>query len=137
MADDWLLNEVSIGLEKLFLLRLPGTPPSDAIEGTALAWRTAFGMKRIAWDEALDRERVVAAFDDMLLCREWPSPAVFFDHLESRPSPPALPPPRIDPAKREAISKEFRALSRKMRMDHAAERAADLSLDGGRTGHHE
>ena len=41
MVADWLRVEVASGLQKLLALRLPGTPPEDAIIGTAEVWLEA------------------------------------------------------------------------------------------------
>nr|VFK15028.1 MAG: hypothetical protein BECKLPF1236B_GA0070989_107121 [Candidatus Kentron sp. LPFa] len=83
--EDWLLSEIARGLQKLLLQRLPGAPPEDAIIGTCHVWREAFVSRRIAWEEALDRQRIAAAFSALLRSAEqWPMPKTLFENMGSR-----------------------------------------------------
>ena len=96
MVADWLRVEVASGLQKLLALRLPGTPPEDAIIGTAEVWLEAIDDVSIQWTEHLDRHRVQRAFKTLFrTCDRWPAPKAFLDHLGNRDPPPALPPPRL------------------------------------------
>lgn len=100
---DWLQVEIVTGLQKLFALRLPGTPPEDAIVGTAEVWLEAVRSTRIEWDQSLDTPRVRRAFASLFrLCDRWPVPKLFIDNLGSRAPPKALPAPAYpaDQAKR-------------------------------------
>ena len=96
MVADWLRVEVASGLQKLLALRLPGTPPEDAIIGTAEVWLEAIDDVSIQWTEHLDRHRVQRAFKTLFrTCDRWPAPKAFLDHLGNRDPPPALPPPGL------------------------------------------
>ena len=41
MVPDWFRIVIATGLQKLLALRLAGTPPEDAIVGTAEVWLEA------------------------------------------------------------------------------------------------
>jgi len=98
VAPDWFRNVIATGLQKLLTLRLAGTPPEDAIVGTAAAWLEALWATGCVWDEALDRRRMERAFTALLrTCERWPSPKTYLDHLGSRPPQPQLPPPPLSP----------------------------------------
>ena len=108
---DWLQAEIITGLQKLYALRLQGTPPEDAIVGTAQVWLEAIYSSRIQWDEALDKQRVRQSFTS--LCRQaerWPAPKHFIDNLGSRPQPQALPKPRYPPDQAKANLSKIRQL---------------------------
>lgn len=77
----WAWNILMDGLSKLLALRLPGAPPEDAIEGTALAWAEAIYYGRML-DEAKDAPRLRAGFT-RLLCdvERWPAPRAFLDRV--------------------------------------------------------
>ena len=93
---DWLRIEIASRLQKLLALRLPGTPPEDAIIGTAEVWLEALEGMHVQWSEHLDRQRVQRAFKTLFrVCDRWPAPKVFLDNLGNRDPPPALPPPRL------------------------------------------
>jgi hypothetical protein len=103
MIADWLRAEVITGLQKLLALRLPGTPPQDAVTGTAQVWLEAIDQPGICWDEALDKPRVLRAFKALFAnCERWPVPKNFMQHLGNRDPPRALPPP---PMTREEIER--------------------------------
>ena len=102
MVADWLRFEIASGLQKLLTLRLIGTPPEDAIIGTAEVWLEAIGNCGVQWVEHLDRERVQRAFQTLFrICDRWPAPKVFLDNLGNRDPPKALPEPPITPEARE------------------------------------
>lgn len=91
---DWLRAEIGSGLQKLLALRLPGTPPEDAIIGTAEVWLEAVASRNIQWVEHLDRQRVRRAFLALLRdCDRWPSPKLLLENLGNRDPPKALPHP--------------------------------------------
>lgn len=102
MVADWLRFEIASGLQKLLALRLIGTPPEDAIIGTAEVWLEAVGSCGVQWVEHLDRDRVQRAFQTLFrICERWPAPKQFLDNLGSRDPPKALPEPPITPEARE------------------------------------
>lgn len=95
---DWLREEIGTGLQKLLVLRLPGTPPEDSIVGTAEIWLEALQNRNTRWEEHLDRDRVRLAFRKLFgICDRWPTPRMLIDHLGSRAPPRAMPPPRRSP----------------------------------------
>lgn len=109
--DEWLREEILTGLQKLLALRLPGTPPEDAIVGTAEVWIEGIGCSRIKWDEQLDRDRVRLAFATLFRsCEYWPSPKLFLDRLGSRAPPKALPEPPLTPDERQQVKNKLRAI---------------------------
>ncbi|MGQ0708737.1 MAG: hypothetical protein ACT4NV_03205 [Rhodoferax sp.] len=123
---DWLRCEIASGLQKLLALRLAGTPPEDAIVGTAEVWLEALDGCGIQWVEHLDQQRVRRAFQTLFrICDRWPAPRVFLDNLGNRDPPRALPPPPVTPEVRErnlARLRELRdTLARNLRMPRVGE----------------
>jgi hypothetical protein len=101
VVADWLRFEIASGLQKLLALRLIGTPPEDAIIGTAEVWLEAVGGCGIQWVEHLDRDRVRRTFQTLFrICDRWPAPKQFLDNLGSRAPPISLPEPPITPEDR-------------------------------------
>lgn len=69
---DWFRIVIATGLQKLLALRLAGTPPEDAIVGTAEVWLEAIWNNGCRWDEQLDRERLERAFLVLFrVCDRW------------------------------------------------------------------
>lgn len=100
-APQWLLSEVSDGLQRLMLLALPGTPAAETIEGTARAWTDAFWYAPTAWDRDLDAPRIAAAFRVIAHRLErFPTPKALLEAMPARPPRPALPEPAISEAER-------------------------------------
>ena len=98
MVPNWLRDEVLTGLQKLLALRLVGTPPEDAIAGTAQVWIEAMDRPGIEWIERLDRPRVQRAFRALFAtCERWPVPKLFIAHLGNRDPPKALAEPPMTP----------------------------------------
>lgn len=95
MVADWFRAVIATGLQKLLALRLAGTPPEDAIVGTAEVWLEAIWNNGCQWDEHLDRERMERAFLVLFrICDRWPPPKLYLDNLGARAPPRQLPPPR-------------------------------------------
>lgn len=115
-APPWLVSAVAEGLQRLVVLRLPGAPPADAIEGVAMAWVDAFLVKRIAWDEARDCARIRLGFRRLAGAAErWPAPVEFFRHLPEREVQRALPAPPMDARRRAEARAMLAEITRKMR----------------------
>lgn len=111
MIPDWLHNAVIEGLQKLIALRLPGTPPQDAVAGTAAVWLEAIDSPRMRWDESLDLPRVRRSFRALFInCDRWPAPKLFIAHLGNRDPPLALPEPPMTPEQRERNRERLREL---------------------------
>lgn len=124
MVADWLRFEIASGLQKLLALRLMGTPPEDAIVGTAEVWLEAMEHCGVQWVEYLDRERVRRAFQTLFrTCDRWPAPKLFLDNLGNRDPPKALPSPPITPEARERNRAKLReimeSLAKSKRMSNA------------------
>ncbi|BCB28422.1 hypothetical protein SKTS_33080 [Sulfurimicrobium lacus] len=108
---DWLRCEIASGLQKLLALRLIGTPPEDAIVGTAEVWLEAMAHCSIQWSEQLDSQRVRRSFQTLFrICDRWPAPKAFLDNLGARDPPKALPAPRITPEERARNKARFREI---------------------------
>ncbi len=124
MVADWLRFEIASGLQKLLALRLMGTPPEDAIVGTAEVWLEAMEHCGVQWAEHLDRERVRRAFQTLFrICDRWPAPKLFLDNLGNRDPPKSLPAPPITPEARERNRAKLReimeSLAKSKRMSNA------------------
>lgn len=92
----WIRAEISLGLARLLVLRLPGYPPEDMITQTAMVWVEAILDAPMGWDEALDRPRIRRAFTTLTrTCDRWPAPKTLLDHLPPRPELPKLPEPKM------------------------------------------
>lgn len=113
-APGWLVSVVAEGLQRLTLLRLDGCPPADAIEGVAMAWVDALMLQPIAWDEALDRERVRMAFRRAAAhARRWPVPVELMELMPPRPERAKLAPPPPDERQRAQALRMIEELRRK------------------------
>lgn len=124
MVADWLRFEIASGLQKLLALRLMGTPPEDAIVGTAEVWLEAMEHCGVQWVEHFDRERVRRTFQMLFrICDRWPAPKLFLDNLGNRDPPKALPEPPITPEARERNRAKLReimeSLAKSKRMSNA------------------
>lgn len=124
MVADWLRFEIASGLQKLLALRLTGTPPEDAIVGTAEVWLEAMECCGIQWLEHLDRQRVQRAFKTLFgSCDRWPAPKLFLASLGNRDPPPALPAPRLTAEEleknRAKLSEMIEQLAAKQKMSNA------------------
>ena len=98
MIPDWLRIQMITGLQKLVVLRLPGTPPEDAIPATAQVWLEAMDRPWIKWDQAQDARRVDCAWRQLYATAErWPAPKHLIDLLGNRDPPKALPAPPMSP----------------------------------------
>lgn len=110
-APPWFRGAIVDGLQMLLALRLERTPAADAIVATGAVWISALWPSH-AWDEALDRPRLAAAFARLACEREsWPAPKHLTDALPGRPEPPRLPAPPISAEARAAASARLRALA--------------------------
>jgi hypothetical protein len=115
MAANWLRAEIATGLQKLLALRLTGTPPEDAIIGTAEVWLEALDHCNIQWVEHLDRKRVQRAFQTLFrICDRWPAPKLLLDNLGVRDPPKALPAPSITPEEREQNRAKLREIAEEL-----------------------
>lgn len=96
-APSWFNNEIINGIQKLAALSLNGTPPSETIALTAIAWVETLWSANIAWTQELDTQRIEHAFKKLSREAErWPSPKQFLDLLPNRPEPKKLPSPTVD-----------------------------------------
>lgn len=81
MENEWILDEIATGLQKLYLLSLDRTPAAELLSGTAQAWHEALTAGR-SWDEERDAPRFRAAFVTLAQTRNtWPAPAHFMEAL--------------------------------------------------------
>lgn len=117
--DDWIMDQIETGIQKLLCLRLDGAPAADMVAGTIGAWFEAITDRR-EFDERLDAPRMQAGFRTLAATREkWPAPKHFMEVLPDRPP---VPQPRrlvsdTDRAARRAAAKKAMAdLAEKMRM---------------------
>lgn len=103
MIESWLKDEIVSGLQKLYALRLPGTPPADAIKGTGIVWLDAISSMPAAWDADQDIPRIRHAFSTLLRTADnWPSPRRFIDAMPQRRQQQSLPAPKMTEQQRQA-----------------------------------
>lgn len=97
----WLKHAVSKGLMGLVVLHLEGGPSAETVTKTAGVWFHVLKSWPIAWDEALDRPRLSAAFTALASqARRWPAPSDLRLLLPARTYPQtALPEPEYPPEK--------------------------------------
>ncbi len=89
MAQDWIVREISSGLQKLILLSLERSPALDVLSrGTLPAWVEAITEGR-AFDEQRDAPRFKAAFRTLQgRCTSWPAPREFLEAMPPLPGAP-------------------------------------------------
>jgi len=111
----WFREAVGDGLQRLVALALPGAPPAETVRLTAAGWVDALWSAPIAWDEALDRARIEAAFLALMRRADrWPAPCSLLDALPSRPARRSLPRPAPSKAAREAGLRHLREVSERL-----------------------
>lgn len=110
-----LRTEIITGIQRLFALRLPGSPSADAVVATAEMWVEAVSARLPCYDADADAPRIRRAFVALMQDMErWPAPKHFFERLADRPPVRALPQPRADPKETAAARAQFKALHRKL-----------------------
>lgn len=108
---DALHNAVVTGVQRLLVLRLPGTPARDTIEFTALVWTDAIAARPVTWNVDRDLKRFAAAFRTLEGTSEkWPNPSMFMQCLPAIPEQLKLSPPR-----NYAVNAKFKELVKSMR----------------------
>lgn len=102
MADNaWLRECIADNLMQLIVLHLEGGPPAETLGITAQSWLRVMTGWPIAWVEALDRQRLDAAFLQLAgQVQRWPSPSQLRALLSARVYPdPELEAPEYPKAK--------------------------------------
>lgn len=122
----WLENLVINGLQKLLILRRPGSPAADTINAVVDVWMDALARDARWWTAAQDAERVCEGFARIVREMDiWPQPA----HLRER-MPPRAPQRALPSPKTNAMAPELRAqvdaILKKPRMQHAVVTRDDL-----------
>lgn len=110
----WFRDAVLSGVQALWSLSLPGSPPEETIDKTADVWVAALWSDAVAWERDADLQRIHTAFERLVRDADrWPSPAVWRRHLPSRRPKAALPAPQMSPERRAENSRRLReALAR-------------------------
>ena len=110
-GNEWLLDEIATGLQKLACLSLDRTPAAELLTATARVWHEAITDGR-AFDEQRDSPRIRQAFRTLAATREqWPAPRHLVEAL-----------PKIEQG---AIGYEVKPVSR----DEAAKRMAEIRAE--------
>lgn len=108
----WFANAVTGGIQILFTLSLPGSPPAAEIVKTDDVWSHALWSSTSGWSEQLDAPRISAAF--MALARRverWPAPKHLLDAMPPRLEPVKLPAPPVSDEQRARNRARIRALA--------------------------
>lgn len=107
-----LQRAVYDGLQRVWALRLDGSPAGDTLPAVAKIWCSAISGAPVTWRDDRDLPRFRAAFGRIeLLCERWPSPATFMQYL-----PPVAEPLKLNPPRQHKVPQEFRDLVEKLRM---------------------
>lgn len=110
--EQWFINEISSGLQTLYVLSLDRTPAADMISATADIWAQTLWSKPIDWQTELDAQRIRAGFIKLAgAVGRWPSPSEFLSYLPKRKPQEALPATIMDDeqrAKAQAILKNLK-----------------------------
>ena len=135
MVPDWFRFVIVTGLQKLLALRLTGTPPEDAIVGTAEVWLEAIWDRGCRWEEHLDRERMERAFLVLFrTCDRWPPPKLFLDNIGARAPPRELPPPPVSQEVRERNMARIRELMEDLKKSIAMKEPHHGKQEKGKSG---
>jgi len=106
-----LCKAVFDGLQRLWAIRLPGSPAGDTLPGVANIWVDALGDAPITWNVERDLPRIQRSFRRMeLVCEKWPSPSFFMSCMP--PVPETL---KLTPPKNYSVQKEWKELVAKMK----------------------
>ena len=94
---DWILQEVQTGFKRLYPLRLKNAPPPAQIQATSEEWALSIARQLGSGIAAVDTVRIREGFDSLVDHSEWwPSPAMLYKAMPSRPVREALPVPSIN-----------------------------------------
>lgn len=125
-VDQWFRNEVTDGVMRLLVLRLPSAPWEDEAEYTTKTWVEVLWAAPIGWDEQQDARRLRYAFNRLAAQSErWPAPRQLLSVLPERPPRARLPKPPMSEAKRQANRARLRELM------------AEVGIHSNRGQHHE
>ena len=92
----WILAETIRGLDRLYLMRLPGTPAATMLQPLAEEWAKSLMRNFGNPVEKVDAPRIRRSFDELIdKSDKWPSPSQFYKYLRPRPQREALPVPSI------------------------------------------
>ncbi|WP_434777666.1 hypothetical protein [Neisseria sp. Ec49-e6-T10] len=95
MDNNFIRTEIIEGLQKLFSLRLIGSPAEDILQVTGETWIVAFSKKTEGW-KIEDEGRIEKAFNLILADIErWPSPKQVIALIPKRKKPTELAPPKF------------------------------------------
>ena len=79
--DNWFAKEIGLGLAKLSALRLEGTPSSENMEFTTMAWLETLSDAR-RW-KVEDMPLIRKTFSKIMqTAKRWVSPAQFLEFLQ-------------------------------------------------------
>lgn len=113
--DNTLQNAIMEGLQRLLVLRLPGSPASDTLTAVAAIWIDALSDRPITWQTDRDLPRIRKSFRVIEgTAEKWPNPAIFMQNLPAVTEPLKLTPPRDY-----KIPQEFKDLVNKMKRKQA------------------
>lgn len=122
----WFRNEVTDGVMRLLVLRLPSAPWEDEAEYTTKTWVEVLWSAPIGWDEQQDVRRLRYAFNRLAAQSErWPAPRQLLAMLPERTPRPRLPKPPMSEAKRQANRERLKTM------------IAELGLNSTRGNHRE
>ncbi len=95
MMPEPLQKAVIEGIQRLIVLRLPGSPASDTLPALQAIWIDALLHRPITWNVERDLPRIQQAFRWLEgTAEKWPNPAVFLQCLPPVPEQLKLTPPR-------------------------------------------
>ena len=109
-TPEWLVREVSNGLQALLAPGLKRAPSADVIGMTLDVWLIPITQRLGGADEERGTRRVRAAFARLFGRREWPTPADFLDALPDPVHLPKLPAPKLSDEERAANRVRIEAL---------------------------
>jgi hypothetical protein len=112
-GEDWLRQEISIGLKALVVQSLKNQPAAELITMNADVWHVALrtSSKSLTIEE-VDAPRIRVAFSKIFsTVTEWPAPKLLLDQLPTRPYRQSLPEPEETEEQRERGRAAARALT--------------------------
>lgn len=106
-----LQDSVFEGLQRLLVLRLPGSPAGDTLTAVARIWVDALVNRPVTWLPLRDLPRIKQAFRTLEgTAEKWPNPATFMQCL-----PAVVEPLKLGAPRNYGIPQEWKDLVKKLK----------------------
>lgn len=113
-AQDWFVDAIATGLQRLIVLGLLRAPAAENITVVRDVWVDALWESGEMWEEQMDNHRIDESFKTLTrTCETWPAPKLILAQMPKRTPLPALPAPKLS---REQVVANRRRMTENLRL---------------------